>query len=176
MDRDAPNKWCPVPGLPSFMYRPVPSGTVDPDLLERHVQHWLGTGDFDVERQAGFWLYTAYGRALPKDQRFLADRIMNLALAFPDHYEDELRSTIRGILATASRRAGAVKGEAAKRSAKPTLDGSEHRACCNASALGCQKLPVRSSHDLVAGPPTVTPLLVPVKSRARARARAFAVA
>ena len=99
IDDNVPNKWCPVPGLPSFMYLPVPNGTVDPAHLERHVSHWLETGDWDEQKQVGFWLYTAYGRALPEDFRFLADRIMNLALAFPDRYEDELRVTLRGILA-----------------------------------------------------------------------------
>lgn len=97
-----PNRWCPIPGLPSFMYRAVPDGTVEPDLLERHVRHWLETGDWDEQRQVGLWLYTAYGHALPKHLRFLVDRLMNLALAFPDRYEDELRVTLRGILANAT--------------------------------------------------------------------------
>lgn len=83
------------------MYRAVPDGSVESGVLERHVNHWLETGDWDENRQAGFWLYTAYGLALPEDLRFLADRVMNLALAFPEQYEDELRVTLRGILASA---------------------------------------------------------------------------
>lgn len=97
----APNAWCPVAGLPPFMYQPVPGGSVDDALLERHIDHWFDTNDFDEERQAGFWMYTAYTRALPGELRYLADRIMNLGLAFPDAYEEELRKTIRGILASA---------------------------------------------------------------------------
>lgn len=95
-----PNEWCPVSGLPAFMYKPVPAGAVDETLLERHMDHWF-EGDFDEERQAGFWMYTAYTRALPGEYRYLADRIMNLTLAFPDGYDDEMRKTIRGILVTA---------------------------------------------------------------------------
>lgn len=93
-----PNEWCEAPGLPAWMYLPVPQGTNDEELVERHVQHWLATADFDVERQAGSWLLTAYQRALPSRYRFLADRVMNLRLAFPDSYEPALRETIRGIL------------------------------------------------------------------------------
>jgi hypothetical protein len=81
------------------MYLPVPDGSADASLLERHVRHWIETRDFDEDRQAGFWLYTAYKRALPKEQGFLADRIMNLELAFPDRYEEQLRNCIRSILA-----------------------------------------------------------------------------
>ena len=99
---DTPNEWCPVSGQPSFMYRPVPSGDVDSALLQRHVQHWLETGDFDETRQVGSWLYNAYRQALPEDLRFLADRVMNLPLAFPDRFEEELHATLRGILAAAS--------------------------------------------------------------------------
>jgi hypothetical protein len=96
-----PNEWCPAPGLPAWMYLPVPQGKTDEELVERHVQHWLATADFDVERQAGSWLLTAYQRALPSRYRFLADRVMNLRLAFPESYERALRETIRGILAVA---------------------------------------------------------------------------
>ncbi len=94
------NEWCPRPGLPAFMYFPVPDGDVDEVMLERHVRHWLETGDWDNEQQAGFWVYTGYCRALPSHLRFLADRIMNLELAFgSERYEAQLRRTIRGILA-----------------------------------------------------------------------------
>src|SRR5690349_2071345 len=88
-----PNEWCPVVGLPAFMYKPIPTGSVDEALLERHIDHWFDTGDFDEERQAGFWMYTAYTRALPAELRYLADRVMNLQLAFPDAYEAELAKT-----------------------------------------------------------------------------------
>jgi hypothetical protein len=81
------------------MYLPVPDGSADTALVERHLRHWIETGDFDEERQAGFWLYTAYKRALPKEYGFLADRIMNLEQAFPGDYEEQLRRCIRGILA-----------------------------------------------------------------------------
>ena len=94
-----PNEWCPAPGLPAWMYLPVPQGVTDEELVERHVQHWLDTADFDSERQAGSWLLTAYQRALPSRYRYLADRVMNLRLAFPESYERALRETIRGILA-----------------------------------------------------------------------------
>jgi hypothetical protein len=94
-----PNEWCPVPGLPAWMYLPVPQGKSDEELVDRHVQHWLATADFDAERQAGSWLLTAYQRALPSRYRFLADRMMNLGLAFPESYERAMRETIRGILA-----------------------------------------------------------------------------
>lgn len=99
----APNRWCPAPGLPAFMYLPVPDGEVDSAMLARHVEHWLTTGDWDEERQAGFWLMTAYQRALPTRHRHLGDRIMNLGLAFPrEEYRVELERTLRGILAVAS--------------------------------------------------------------------------
>jgi hypothetical protein len=95
-----PNEWCAQPGLPAFMYLPVPTGIVDDGLLERHVNHWLDTNDWDDERQVGFWLYTAYCRALPSRMRYLANRIMNLGLAFDTTlYEIKLRQTIIGILA-----------------------------------------------------------------------------
>jgi hypothetical protein len=94
-----PNEWCPTPGLPAWMYLPVPGGSSDEALVERHVQHWLTTADFDAERQAGAWLLTAYQRALPSRYRFLADRMTNLRTAFPDSYERALRETVRGILA-----------------------------------------------------------------------------
>jgi hypothetical protein len=100
-EQPSPNEWCPVGGLPDFMYLPLPSGAVEASELERHVHHWLSTGDFDVERQAGFWLHTAYRRALPSRFAFLADRIMNLSVAFPDHYEAALRQTLRAVLAVA---------------------------------------------------------------------------
>jgi hypothetical protein len=94
-----PNEWCPVPGLPAWMYLPLPQGKHDAELVERHVQHWLATADFDAERQAGSWLLTAYQRALPSRYRFLADRMTNLRRAFPESYERALRETICGILA-----------------------------------------------------------------------------
>ena len=98
-----PNRWCPAPGLPSFMYLPVPEGEVDAALLARHVEHWVTTGDFDEERQAGFWLLTAYQRALPSRHRHLGDRLLQRGLAFPrDEYRVELERTLRGILAVAS--------------------------------------------------------------------------
>ncbi|MGG6268783.1 hypothetical protein ACQ4M3_31485 [Leptolyngbya sp. AN03gr2] len=97
-----PNEWCPKAGLPAFMYLPVPTGSVDELLLERHTQHWVETRDWDDNEQVGFWLYTAYRRALPNRMRYLADRIMNLELAFGSElYEAKLRQTIRGILAIA---------------------------------------------------------------------------
>lgn len=97
-----PNEWCPRTDLPLFMYRPVPSGVVDEAMLERHVKHWLETDDWDQSRDAGFWLYTAYCRALPNRMRYLANRIMNLTLAFgAERYEEKLRQTIEGILTVA---------------------------------------------------------------------------
>ncbi len=95
----APNEWYSKPGLPACMYLPIPSGVVDEVLLERHVKHWVETQDWDDERQAGFWLYTAYRRALPSRMRYLADRILNLELAFGiESYEVKLRQTIKEIL------------------------------------------------------------------------------
>jgi hypothetical protein len=84
--------------MPTFMYWPVPDGSVDEAMLSRQVRHWVATGDFDDERQTGFWLYSAYQRALPSRFQFLANRVKNLSLAFPDAYEQELRRTLRGIL------------------------------------------------------------------------------
>ncbi|MBD2328281.1 hypothetical protein [Alkalinema sp. FACHB-956] len=99
-----PNEWCPEPDFPTFMYLPVPDGVVDEALLERHVQHWLETNDWDETRQVGFWLYSGYQRALPSRMRYLAERIMNLQLVFgQEGYERELRRTIRGILAVTDR-------------------------------------------------------------------------
>ncbi|MBF2027416.1 MAG: hypothetical protein IGS48_11690 [Oscillatoriales cyanobacterium C42_A2020_001] len=96
-----PNEWCPHPGLPAFMYLPVPDGQVDETLLERHVRHWQKTNDWDDASHAGFWVYTGYCKALPSRMRYLANRIMNLEKAFGhERYEAELRRTIRGILAT----------------------------------------------------------------------------
>lgn len=84
------------------MYLPVPTGNVDTTLLDRHIQHWLETQDWDDDRQIGFWMYNAYRRALPNSMRYLADRIMNLELAFgAELYEEKLRQTIQGILAIA---------------------------------------------------------------------------
>lgn len=98
-----PNEWCPQPGLPAFMYLPVPEGQIDQQIFERHVKHWIETQDWDDDRQAGFWLYTAYRQTLPNRMRYLADRIMNLELAFgKEKYEAELSRTIRGILAVTS--------------------------------------------------------------------------
>jgi len=98
--RPTPNQWCPKPGLPGFMYLAVPDGDVDVAMVERHVRHWMETSDFDVDRQAGFWMYNAYYRALPSRMRYLANRVMNLMLVFgPVNYEKALRRTIRGILA-----------------------------------------------------------------------------
>jgi hypothetical protein len=95
-----PNEWCPKPGLPAFMYLPVPSGVIDEVMLERHVEHWLETQDWDQDRNAGFWVYTAYCRALPNRMRYLANRVMNIYQAFGDElYEVKLRQTIAGILA-----------------------------------------------------------------------------
>ncbi len=94
-----PNQYCPVPGLPRFMYHPLPDGDADPDLVDQHVRHWIETGDFDDEAQEGFWLYTAYSRALPSRYRFLADRMMNLRF-FPD-YRQAIQQTVRSILAVA---------------------------------------------------------------------------
>ncbi|MBD2020182.1 hypothetical protein H6F43_08280 [Leptolyngbya sp. FACHB-36] len=100
-----PNEWCPKPGLPVFMYLPVPDGLVDEALLDRHVRHWQETNDWDDDKCVGFWVYTGYRRALPRRMRYLADRIMNLQKAFgSEHYEAALRRTIRGILAAADSR------------------------------------------------------------------------
>ncbi|MBW4440524.1 MAG: hypothetical protein KME10_04670 [Plectolyngbya sp. WJT66-NPBG17] len=94
-----PNEWCAKPGLPTLMYLPVPNGSADEVLLERHIKHWVETRDWDDAREAGFWLYTAYRRALPNRMHYLADRIMNLELAFGSElYEAKLRQTIKGIL------------------------------------------------------------------------------
>jgi hypothetical protein len=76
---------------------------VDEAMLSRHVRHWVETQDFDDDRQAGFWAYTAYERALPSRYHFLANRVKNLELAFPETYEQELRGTLRGILAVSPR-------------------------------------------------------------------------
>jgi hypothetical protein len=82
------------------MYLPVPSGVIDEVMLERHVEHWLETQDWDQDRNAGFWVYTAYCRALPNRMRYLANRVMNIYQAFGDElYEVKLRQTIAGILA-----------------------------------------------------------------------------
>ncbi|PZV10427.1 MAG: hypothetical protein DCF22_16845 [Leptolyngbya sp.] len=98
--KPTPNRWCPQPDLPAFMYLPVPDGVINETLLEQHIKHWIETQDWDEDRQAGCWLYTAYCRTLPSRMRYLANRIMNLGLAFGDEmYEAELRRTIRGILA-----------------------------------------------------------------------------
>lgn len=99
----APNAFCPVPGLPAFMYLPVPTADVDAVAVERHFQHWATGADFDVEQQAGFWLYNAYRRALPSRYAYLADRIMNISLAFPDQKEKALRDAVRGVLAVVDR-------------------------------------------------------------------------
>jgi hypothetical protein len=99
-EQPAPNEFCPVPGLPSFMYLPVPTvGDIDEQMLERHVRHWMSGADFDDDRQVGFWLLNAYHRALPSRYAYLADRVMNLSLAFPTQYELALRETIRAVLA-----------------------------------------------------------------------------
>lgn len=98
-----PNEWCPEPGYPLFMYLPVPNGVVNERMLERHVGYWTTTGDWDNDAQVGFWMHTAYGRALPPSMRFLANRIMNLRMLFPNEYEQRLRQTIRGVLAVADR-------------------------------------------------------------------------
>lgn len=99
-----PNRWCPRPGMPAFMYLAVPKGRVDEAMLARHLEHWEKTGDWDGASQSGFWLYTAYTRALPARMRFLANRIMNLWLAFGDAgYWREMERTLRGILAIAPR-------------------------------------------------------------------------
>lgn len=99
------NEWCPVPGMPSFMYLAVPAHEVDELMLERHIDHWLDTGDFDEERQAGFWLLNAYKKFLPTRWSFLADRMMNLNAVFIDDGEYQLanRNTLRGILSVASK-------------------------------------------------------------------------
>lgn len=99
-----PNEWCPRSDMPAFMYMAVPDGTVDKAMLARHLEHWLTTGDWDVDAQTGFWLHSGYRRALPAPMHFLADRIMNLWLAFGDErYTRELERTLRGILAVAPR-------------------------------------------------------------------------
>lgn len=96
-----PNEACPVPGLPAFMYRPVPDGDADPETVARHVRHFVETGDFDNDAQEGFWMYTAYRRALPTRYRYLAERAHNLApMVFPD-WESRLSDTVRAILAVA---------------------------------------------------------------------------
>jgi hypothetical protein len=98
------NEWCPRPGLPACMYLEVPDGQVDESMLARHVEHWLTTADWDGAAQSGFWLYTAYERALPARMRFLAHRIMNLQLAFDaSDYREALERTIRGVLAVTPR-------------------------------------------------------------------------
>ena len=98
------NEWCPCAGMPACMYQEVPDGDVDESMLARHVQHWLTTDDWDNASQSGFWLYTAYERALPARMRFLANRIMNLWLAFgASNYRKALERTIRGVLAVTPR-------------------------------------------------------------------------
>lgn len=94
------NQWCPRDGMPECMYLEVPTGEVDEDLLERHFVHWVTTRDWDNEKQKGFWLYTAYTRALPENYYYLALRIMNLVLVFQDQesYQRELKNTLRAIL------------------------------------------------------------------------------
>ncbi len=95
----SPNQWCPRADMPAFMYLPVPDGPVDEALLARHVEHWMKTGDWDDDKQEGFWLLTAYDRALPARMRFLANRVMNLGLAFGHAgYREALKRTLRGIL------------------------------------------------------------------------------
>lgn len=59
-----PNEWCPQPGRAAFMYLPVADGEIDEVMLERHVRHWLETGDWERSRPAGFWVYTGYCCAL----------------------------------------------------------------------------------------------------------------
>jgi len=98
-----PNEWCPTPGLPTEMYLPVPTGDVDGAMLERHCHHWLTTRDWDDERQVGFWMYTAYNRALPSRYAHLVTRLMNVELAFSDSADENVRDTIRGILSVCDR-------------------------------------------------------------------------
>ena len=94
-----PNEWCPTPNAPLFMYLPVPEGKVDEELLNRHCIHWIEKGDFDNERQFGFWMLNAYDKALPFKYRYLSNRIMNINVGiFKDDWEKELRRTIAGIL------------------------------------------------------------------------------
>ena len=61
-------------------------------MVERHLRFWVDTGDFDVENQEGFWLYTAYQESLPPKFKYLADRLMNL------RGEEAIRQTMKGIL------------------------------------------------------------------------------
>jgi hypothetical protein len=99
-----PNEWCPRAAMPACMYQAVPTGEVDEAMLARHLAHWLTTTDWDDDKQEGFWLHSAYERALPDRAAFLASRIMNLQLAFgADGYRAALEQTLRGILATAPR-------------------------------------------------------------------------
>lgn len=93
-----PNEFCPVPGAPPFMYLPLPDGDADAEMVERHVRHWVETGDFDDDTGEGFWLYNAYRRALPTRYRFLADRMMNMWSVFLGD-EVRIRDTVRAILA-----------------------------------------------------------------------------
>lgn len=94
-----PNEWCPHAAMPAFMYLPVPDGDVEPAMLERHVRYWLETNDFDDEVGNGYWLHSAYQKALPHRMAYLADRLINLETAFEDSYPEALTRTLRGILA-----------------------------------------------------------------------------
>ncbi len=94
-----PNEWCPAPNMPLLMYLPVPEGKVDEELLNKHFSYWIEKGDFDNERQFGFWMLNAYDKALPNKYRYLSNRIMNInAGTFKDNWKKEFRRTIAGIL------------------------------------------------------------------------------
>jgi hypothetical protein len=98
------NQWCPRENAPSFMYLPVPSLPVDDRLIERHYEYWLSTNDFDDDNQIGFWLYNAYKKSLPKEYKYLADRIMNILWAFgPELYAVKLKETVIGILSVSAK-------------------------------------------------------------------------
>jgi hypothetical protein len=100
-EQPEPNEWCPVPDLPEFMYWPVPAVTLDTAreaLVDRHLHYWETTTDWDDEAQEGFWMYTAYTKSLPVKYRYLADRLMNMTLAFPEGRRAAFRATLRAII------------------------------------------------------------------------------
>ena len=104
MNKQSPNQWCPRENAPPFMYLPVPSYDVDEKQVNRHYEYWIETNDFDNDNQIGFWLYNAYKKALPKDYKYLADRIMNILWAYGNKsYAEKLKQTIIGILSVSDR-------------------------------------------------------------------------
>ena len=41
------------------------------------MKYWNETQDWDAEKQEGFWMFTYYYNNLPKEYKYLANRIMN---------------------------------------------------------------------------------------------------